>query len=341
MSDDGYLVCGTTENLGGSGNDVYVIRTDSQGDSMWSRTCGGGLDDEGAWVCPAADGGFLIAGGTESFGAGEFDVYLIKIDTNGDTLWTRTYGGVTDEMAVSAEQTSDGGYIVAGFTWSFGNGWSDVYLLKLDSEGDTLWTRTFGGDIQEEGLSVSQTSDGGYIITGFTYSLGHRNDEDIILIKTDSSGETQWIRTFGGGNVDTGYQVRQTADGGYIISGRTRSYGGGRCDIYVLKTDPDGFVGVAENPLTEPQVVIDPITAVINGPVSISYELTAPCNLKVKVYDPLGRKVSTIISSPQSSGRHRLEWNCRDQAGQKLSGVLFVRFESSYFSKVVRLVVVD
>ncbi|MFQ5868905.1 MAG: hypothetical protein ACE5JC_03275, partial [Candidatus Zixiibacteriota bacterium] len=115
------------------------------GDTLWTRAYGGSGYDRGYSVQQTSDGGYIIAGYTESFGAGDYDVYLLKTDSSGDTLWTRTYGGSDWDRGYCIQQTSDGGYIITGESWSFGAGYSDVYLLKTDSSGDTLWTRTYGG----------------------------------------------------------------------------------------------------------------------------------------------------------------------------------------------------
>ncbi len=128
-----------------------------------------------------------MAGRTSSFGAGVWDVYLIKTDFLGDTLWSRTYGGSSNDYGRSVQQTTDGGYIVTGGTYSFGAGGGDVYLIKTDSLGDTLWSRTYGGSSGHDGYSVQQTRDGGYIVAGYTESFG-AGGYDVMLTKLDSLG---------------------------------------------------------------------------------------------------------------------------------------------------------
>jgi hypothetical protein len=142
--------------------------------------------------------------------------------------------------------TLDGGFIITGITNSVGAGGYDVYLVKTDSLGDTLWSRTYGGTGDDEGMSVKQTLDGGYIIVGWTNSFG-AGDYDIYLIRTDSLGDTLWTRTYGGVFNDGGYSVQQTTDGGYIIAGYTNSFGAGGFDVYLIKTDANGYVTVEEN----------------------------------------------------------------------------------------------
>lgn len=209
--------------------------------TTFQRRYGGTSDDAARSVQQTSDGGYIIAGYTGSFGAGQDDVYLIKTDSSGDTLWTRTYGGASDyDLASSVQQTFDGGYIIAGGTASFGAGLEDVYVVKTNSLGDTLWTRTYGCALYDAGFSVQQTSDGGYIIAGD--DSGGVGFGRVYLLKTSSTGKTLWTRNYGHrGYINGGYSVRQTYDGGYIIAGRDLGvmyYTPGA--LYLVKTDKVG-----------------------------------------------------------------------------------------------------
>jgi hypothetical protein len=251
-NDGGYIITGSTESSGNGLLDIWLLKTDSNGNSLWTQTFGGSSVDLGRSVEQTNDGGYIVAGRTDSFGNGNSDVWLIKTDSNGDSLWTRTFGGYENDSGYSVKQTNDGGYIVAGGTYSFGNGNSDVWLIKTDSNGDSLWTRTFGDSSYDRGRSVEQTNDGGYIIVGYglikTDSQGNlewnrstsgssvqqTNDGGYIivgdeLIKTDSQGNLEWNRS------TSGSSVQQTNDTGYIvIQNRTENH------VWLIKTDPDG-----------------------------------------------------------------------------------------------------
>ena len=239
-SDGGYIIAGSTEESYGVGSyDVYLVKTDANGNSLWSQTFGGSSYDDGESVQQTSDGGYIIAGRTYSYGTGFYDVYLIKTDSLGNQQWSQTFGGSDYDYGESVQQTGDGGYIIAGYTESYGAGSEDVYLIKTDAWANEQWIQTFGESTSDRGYSVQRTSDGGYIITGWTESYGV-DFRDVCLIKTDVAGNQQWCQTFGGSSYDYSYSVEQTSDGGYIIVGRTNSYGAGGYDVYLIKTDTSG-----------------------------------------------------------------------------------------------------
>ena len=241
-TDGGYIIAG--DSYGNSGSiDAYLVKTDSKGNEQWSQTFGGLGRDYARSVQQTADGGYIIAGRSDSYGRSRYpDAYLVKTDANGNEQWSQTFGGLGSDYALSVQQTTDGGYIIAGESDSYGNSSStDAYIVKTDPEGNERWSQTFGGSGDDYFSSVQQTADGGYIIAGSSDSYGKSGNTDVYLIKTDSEGNEQWSQTFGGSGDDAAHSVQQTADGGYIIAGESDSYGNsGSTDAYLVKTDSKG-----------------------------------------------------------------------------------------------------
>ncbi len=310
-SDGGFILAGYTMAFGvGSGfyDNVYLVRTDADGDTLWTRTYGGALTDQGFAVEQTGDGGFLVAGTSNSFGTSGKDVYLIRTDSNGDLQWSKTYGGPGEDVGYGLALTPDGGAIVVGQSGSSGGpgGGLNAYVIRVDAVGDTLWTRTYdsvsdnyaysvnevagGGHIiagvgavslwcmellriddtgaviwnkdfcpgYADGRDAVQTSDGGFIVTG-------QFGSDACLVKTDVNGDTLWVKTYGGPQVDYGYSVVQTTDGGYALSGEQFSktwlarmeangdtlwqhtYSGGSAEVNQVVANADGGFAVCGN----------------------------------------------------------------------------------------------
>ncbi|MES2593053.1 MAG: T9SS type A sorting domain-containing protein [Bacteroidota bacterium] len=238
-SDGGYITVGQTMGLGAGNSDVYLVKTDSAGTNLWTRTYGGSADDLGNSVQQTSDGGYIIVGTTSSFGTPNMsDVYLIKTDASGIVSWSKTIGGSDNDLGYSVQQTTDGGYIIGGNSYNtIGN--FNLYLIKMDSNGTLVWSKTYGGAGTEHGGFVTQTADGGYVIMGDTYSFGLQGG--IYIVKTDASGNEVWSKTYGnymGGNEKL--SIQQTADGGYIVATFTIELGDH--DACLIKTDSNGNI---------------------------------------------------------------------------------------------------
>jgi len=238
-SDGGYAIAGGTTSFGAGILDVYFVRLDAYGNLQWTKTIGGPESEEASSLIQTSDGGYAIAGITQSFGAGEWDVYVVKLDANGNLQWTKTIGGPDFDVGNSLIQTSDGGYAIAGSTRSFGAGEWDVYVVKLDAHGNLQWTKTLGGKKEDIGTSLTQTFDGGYAIAGATKSFS-AGEDDVYVVKLDANGNLQWTKTIGGPGNEMGFSLIQTSDGGYAITGATNSFGAGKGDVYVVKLDASG-----------------------------------------------------------------------------------------------------
>ena len=239
-SDGGFILAGKTKSYGSGESDVYLLKVDFVGGVLWSKTFGGTGRDEGWSVRQTSDLGFVIAGKTNSRGAGADDFYLIKTDASGDSLWSKTFGGANGESAAAVRETLDGGYVVLGTTGSFGSGYSSLYAVRTDSLGDTLWTAAYGGESADFGYAVEVSPDGGFVFAGATASYG-AGYSDMYVVKTDPQGTVEWDRFYGGSEDDRAYTVQVAPDGGYLLAGRTQSYGSGQYDMYAVRTDPVGF----------------------------------------------------------------------------------------------------
>jgi hypothetical protein len=241
--DGGYIVTGTTRSWGDPyDEDIFLMKTDTNGDSSWFKVFGGDEYDDAWETQQTDDGGYIIVGKTESFGANYQCTYLIKTDANGDTTWTKTFGesGQGYMTGKSVQQTVDGGYILVGGTQFLGSNYDQVYLVKTDQNGNAEWVRDFGEVTtdQEEGECVRQTADGGYIIVG--RKRENFGDSDVWLIKVDETGNIDWGQTYGGDGNDWGYCVRQTTEGGYIVCGEGYFDSPGRTSCFIIKTDGVG-----------------------------------------------------------------------------------------------------
>lgn len=240
-ADGGYAIVGETHSFGPSLHNYWLVKTDPEGNTAWSRTFGEG-DCEAYDVIQTRDGGYAIAG-TKGFGGGQ-DFWLVKTNSFGNMEWNRTYGWQDPcwEAAYSLIQTPDDGYALAGGTGPYDSGSdspnSDFWLVKTDSNGIMQWNMTYGGASQDMARCLARTADSGYVMVGHAWSFG-AGSADAWLVKTDYLGNMQWNRTYGGTGEDYASYVIRTNDGGYAIAGHTNPSGAGY-DFWLIKTNSLG-----------------------------------------------------------------------------------------------------
>ncbi|MEO0249650.1 MAG: hypothetical protein ABIN58_08980 [candidate division WOR-3 bacterium] len=239
-ADGGFAITGSTYSAGAGGADLLVIKLDSVGNPKWAKAYGGTAKDFGYCILETANRDLVIAGETKSFGSGGSDILLIRTDSMGTLLWATTFGGPLDDYAQSVIQTSDTGFAVVGISNSYGSGNGDCILLKLSSTGNLSWARTYGGARLDLASDLIETSDGGLLIAGYSFSFSNPENSDLALIRTNSSGWPSWTRLFGGVNSDYAKSIAGTTDGNYVVVGSTYSFGSGQYDFLVLKIDPSG-----------------------------------------------------------------------------------------------------
>jgi len=237
-SDDGFILAGLTYSFGAGLSDAFILKLDLNGNLQWQKTYGGRRSDTANSIQQTTDGGFIVAGSTFSFGNGLSDVWILKLDKDGSLIWQKTYGGSDSDIANSIQQTTDGGFIVAGSTFSFGNGLSDVWILKLDKDGSLIWQKTYGGSDSDIANSIQQTTDGGFIVAGSTFSFGN-GLSDVWILKLDKDGGLIWQKTYGDPYRDEAYSIGLTSDGGYIIAGHT-ALSLNDINLWVFKIDSSG-----------------------------------------------------------------------------------------------------
>ena len=339
VSDDGFIIAGISYHFSENSQphstltDFYLIRTDSEGDTLWTKTYGGDKQDNCFSVQQTSDGGFIIGGYTTSFGAGGHDIYMIHTDSIGDTLWTKTYGSPREEQAKSFLQISDGGFIILGSISDTSGRNADIYAIRTNADGDTLWTKTYGGDDTDEGCSIHQTSDEGFIIGGGTISSG-KIDYDVYCIRTDPSGDTLWTWTFGGDSYDLCKSVQQTNDGGFIIAGSSNFVGTVYSQVYLIRLDKETTEIQDDNPnnyLNPNNFILSYNT---NNLISVRYTIQYSSSVNLSMYNISGQLVKTFFNEYKNAGDYTINM----KPDNIIAGVYYLKLsagESRYTQKAV------
>jgi len=331
--DGGYVLAGWILSTGYSRIDFYVVKTDSVGNAVWTYQNEDLLAEEAYSVQQTNDGAYVIAGYTQSSGEGQEDFYLIRLDSSGEVVWTQTYGGFSSDVANSVKQATDDGFLIAGTTYSFGEGNADFYLVKTDADGEEVWTHCYGGELYEEAYSVSQIHDGGYIIAGLVRELTMESC-NIFLTRTDSLGNELWSSIYGGGDYDIAYSVEQLDDENYIVVGSTKSFGSMN-DIYILKIKDDEQSDVVDpgGPLPIKYSLGENYPNPFNAQTTIEYKLPETTHARIEVYDILGRRISTLRNMEQPAGYYEVTWNSEDSP----SGIYFYRLQTNIFRSTKKM----
>lgn len=233
------FVCGETyRNWDNSRSDILLVKTNTEGDTLWTKTYGGPENEYGKNIIETSDGNILIAGKTESFGAGDFgDIYLIKVNYNGDTIWTKVYEDPDQEVPFSLIETINGEYLVTGTNEDNSNP-RGLYLLKANSDGEKLWDVIIGAGLWKWGYSTIELSNGDLLTCGQYTSGGY---SQVLVLKTDNQGNTIWEKEYGEANLsERGTSIKQNLDGTFTITGFSYDVNTMQDDIIVLKIDQDG-----------------------------------------------------------------------------------------------------
>lgn len=334
-SDGGFVICGTTNSFGAGNTDYWMIKTDGNGDTTWNKTYGGIYNDVAFYAQETSDGGYVIVGYRQFSGFDNSDIWLVKTDSNGDTSWTKRFGGDLNELPYSAQQTSDDGYIITGYTYSYGAGSGDVWLLKTDSNGNLLWSNTFGGVSNEAGQCVIETSDNGYIVCGFTYSFSSQGDGDVWLIKADSNGSESWKATVGTTNSEVGFSIDQTTDDGFIVCGFAESSVTYDKNVLLIRLY-EGQSGIENSgsPVVSSFELKQNFPNPFNPSTTISYSIPTAGFVQLLVYDALGTEIKTLVSEFKQAGNYTINFDARNLP----TGIYFYKITSGSFQSVKKMI---
>jgi len=236
----GYAICGLTSSEGSGLEDFFVVKVDLHGLQVWRKTYGGSGLDIATSICETSDEKLLVCGYTESFGAGEDDIYVLKLGENGDEIWAKTFGGSASEIGRKAIEISDGNYAIMGCTGSYGAGKRDIWLIKTDTDGNEIWSKTYGDSRCQDAFSLKETSDGDFIIAG--HSDTSSDLLEAYLVKTDSEGEKIWSKYFEGSDnfYDYAKDVVETVNGNFLVCGHTKIRQGRKNQVFMFLVDPEG-----------------------------------------------------------------------------------------------------
>ena len=346
--DGGFIICGTTNSYGAGYGDLYLIKTNAAGDTVWTRAFGGAGGESGSAVRETVDGGFIAVGSTGSFGEGYSSIYVVRCAANGDSLWAKTYGGSKADFGSALEITSDGGYVVAGGTASFGAGYADAYLIRLDSLGNFIWQNTYGGTKDDRAYAVCLAGVGGYLLAGTTESFSG-TQADVFIIRTDSAGNQIWSKNYGGAKSDYGRAVFQDQQKDYIVSGYSYSYTSSGSDIYVLKikgdsTSANGGPTSADGDLKDLLPADFALSQNYPNPFNmttrIAYSLSRRSPVDLTIFNILGQDVRKWSMKSQSAGTYSVEWDGSDKSGKMISsGIYLCRFSVPGFTQTRKIVV--
>lgn len=237
--DGQYIIAGSTSSYGAGNTDVYLVKLDSMGNTLWEKTFGGFLNDVGKAVIQVADSGYFIAGFTNSYGAGGYDAYIIRTDKMGNLVWQKTYGGLDWDFATDLVRTPDGDIAIVGNTSSYGGGKKDGFIVKYDYLGNLIWQKYMGGTEDDELKAIIVTNDNFLAAVGYTQSKGDVNG-DCYFAKYNLNGDTLFTKTFGGAYKDYANDLVQKINGDYVICGANTYSLGAKTSSYMYSINSTG-----------------------------------------------------------------------------------------------------
>jgi hypothetical protein len=335
LKDGGFVIAGNTNSFTTS-DDCFILRTDAEGNQMWYDYFGHpASDDNYRDVVATPDGGFALIGTRLN------KFYLVKYADDNTCEWLKECGGGQACIGMSLVQLDDGGYITVGFTGSWYTlSTNDVLVVRTDAQGNEIWNKTFGGAKHDLASMVKRTPDGNVVILGRTASFGGQGLYDIYLLKINMEGDLLWQRTFDSGLWDEGWGLDVTTDGGLIIAGSSihgDTYDNGK--MWLIRTNGEGVVThVDDEKLTLPESpeLHQNYPNPFNPTTTIEYTLPYASSVTLKVYNLLGREVRTLAHGQQAAGSHSVVF----EAGELTSTIYFYKLQTDSFSEIRKMLLV-
>lgn len=329
-ADTGFGIVASRELAVTPMNDIVVIRANSKGDTVWSRRFGGPLADDPETIVATPDSGFLILANTRSYGLGNGDVYLLKVNKRGDSVWARTFGGAQWDDASQMRPTSDGNYLIVGVSYSFGVSGS-VYVIKVSPEGGTLWESNVAGP-GGTAVDFEETPDGGFLLTGTKYP-GISSTNDVYIVRIDKDGKLLWSKSVGTNVHEGGICAHRTPDGSSLIVG---NYGSSN-NIYAVKLAPE-VVEVKELAGEIPATIMlhQNYPNPFNPVTMIRFELPRRLAVRLSVFNLLGQELAVLVDEELDAGLKEVAFD----ASSFSSGSYFCRLHAGTSVLVKKLLLV-
>jgi hypothetical protein len=251
-NDNGYLMCGESKTPGTGIYSAYLIKTDSSGIMQWQKKYYGDYEANGRGVVQIDDSGYIFCGSTWAEPNGQSDVYLVKINLEGDTIWTKKFGGPEDDWPQTMVSTNDGGLAICGSTRNTQNGVENIYVIKTDAQGNLLWENNYGSPTYDLGKKIIETSDGGLVVCGQSTN-SNAGYLDFIVLRINNDGDEIWQKYFGSDDAAWGMSIAETSDAGFVACGAIRKSGSENISVWLVKVDENGIeewnkqIGIVEN----------------------------------------------------------------------------------------------
>ena len=339
-SDGGYLLVGDSDSFNdGSNKDIYIVKVDQNGEEQWYKTYGGDGGESARQVINTNDGGFAIIGDTDSKGAGDQNIWLLKLDSNADHQWDQTYGSTIRAGGYDVAEFPNGeGYAIAGYSIENEDNARDMFLVTTDKQGNEKWKRAYDGvRYQDRATNVLIVDDGIIIAGNMEVIIAPPNQySDIFLIKTDFDGNEIWREQFGGEKGESASEMILNSDNHIVITGATTSYGNNSRVYFLNLSDRGNYLGLSDKIdaiLPDDFIIISNYPNPFNSSTNISYQIKNDSRVVLNIYDILGHKIQKLLDINQNAGHHSFKWDANGLA----AGTYFLEVKTENQSLIKKM----